>query len=64
MWCFNNRVMGTRLQKVDYEDIAESIGAGGIKLRGIEELEARLKEALAENQSTLIEILLPVLSLH
>ena len=53
---FEGRVIGAELHNPDFIRLAEANGARGVKAVGPEELEASLREALALDAPTLIEV--------
>ncbi len=53
---FQGRVYGPELHNPDFLKLAEAHGARGARAMTAEELEAKLKEALATNAPTLIEV--------
>jgi acetolactate synthase-1/2/3 large subunit len=53
---FHGREIGTVLRNPDFARFAESFGADGIALRGTSELEPALREAIANDRPTVIEV--------
>jgi acetolactate synthase-1/2/3 large subunit len=53
---FHGREIGTVLRNPDFAQFAESFGADGIALRGISELAPALREAIANDRPTVIEV--------
>jgi acetolactate synthase-1/2/3 large subunit len=53
---FNGRVYGPELHNPDFMKLAEAYGARGARAHNAEELEAKLKEALAIEAPTLLEV--------
>ena len=53
---FKGRVYGPELHNPDFMKLAEAYGVRGARAHNAEELEAKLKEALAINAPTLIEV--------
>jgi acetolactate synthase-1/2/3 large subunit len=53
---FQGRIYGPELHNPDFMKLAEAYGARGVRARNAAELEATLKEALAINAPTLIEV--------
>jgi acetolactate synthase-1/2/3 large subunit len=53
---FNGRVYGPELHNPDFMKLAEAYGARGVRAHNAEELEAKLKEALAIEAPTLLEV--------
>jgi acetolactate synthase-1/2/3 large subunit len=53
---FEGRVYGPELHNPDFMKLAEAYGARGVRALNAEELEAKLKEALAINAPTLLEV--------
>ena len=53
---FGGRTIGVKLHNPDFMKLAEAYGARGVRAHGAEELEAALREALAVDAPTLIEI--------
>ena len=56
---FDSRLIGTRLRNPDFANLAESFGAGGIKLQKVDELADALKTAISENRPVVIELPVP-----
>ena len=59
---FGGRVIGTRLHKPDFAQLAEVYGALGIKLAGHQELGDALRSALQAQRPVVIEVPLPDLA--
>lgn len=53
---FDGRDVGATLHNPDFIKLAEAFGAGAMKAQGPSELNGCLKEALADNRPTLIEV--------
>jgi acetolactate synthase-1/2/3 large subunit len=53
---FNGRAIGSELHNPDFVKLAEAYGARGVRVVGPERLEAALREALATDAPTLIEV--------
>ena len=53
---FNGHVIGSKLHNPDFVKLAEAFGAGAMRAQGPSELNGCLKEALADNRPTLIEV--------
>ena len=53
---FDGRTIGSELHNPDFVKLAEAYGARGIKAEGPEQLESALREALAIDAPTLIEV--------
>ena len=53
---FNGHIIGTKLHNPDFIRLAEAFGARGIRAHNAEELESTLREALATEAPTLIEV--------
>ena len=53
---FNGRTIGAELHNPDFVKLAEAYGARGIRAEGPEQLESALREALATEAPTLIEV--------
>jgi acetolactate synthase-1/2/3 large subunit len=53
---FGGRTLGAELHNPDFVRLAEAYGARGVKAEGPEQLETRLREALAIDAPTLIEV--------
>jgi acetolactate synthase-1/2/3 large subunit len=53
---FNGRVYGPELHNPDFMKLAEAYGARGVRAHNADELEAKLKEALAIEAPTLLEV--------
>ena len=53
---FEGRTIGAALHNPDFVSLAEAYGARGVKATGPEQLEASLREALATEAPTLIEV--------
>jgi len=53
---FNGRVYGPELHNPDFMKLAEAYGARGVRAHHADELEAKLKEALAIEAPTLLEV--------
>ena len=53
---FDGRVIGAELHNPDFVKLAEAYGARGVLAEGPEQLEASIKEALAIDAPTLIEV--------
>lgn len=53
---FEGRVIGAELHNPDFVKLAEAYGARGVRAHGPEQLEASVKEALAIDAPTLIEV--------
>ena len=53
---FGGRILGAELHNPDFVKLAEAYGARGVKAEGAEQLETRLREALAIEAPTLIEV--------
>ena len=53
---FTGRTIGSELHNPDFVKLAEAYGARGIKAEGPEQLESKLREALAIEAPTLIEV--------
>ena len=53
---FEGRTIGAELHNPDFVKLAEAYGARGVKAAGPEELETSLREALAQDAPTLIEV--------
>ena len=53
---FNGRTVGAELHNPDFVKLAEAYGARGVRAEGAERLELSLREALATNAPTLIEV--------
>ncbi|MFC1947034.1 thiamine pyrophosphate-dependent enzyme [Chloroflexota bacterium] len=56
---FGGRLIGTHLYNPNFARLAESFGAVGIKLQGVDELADALKSAVSENQPVVIELPVP-----
>ena len=53
---FNGRVVGSQLHNPDFVKLAEAYGARGVRAEGAPALESALREAIAADQPTLIEV--------
>ena len=53
---FGGRTIGVELHNPDFMKLAEAYGARGVRAHGADELEAALREALAVDAPTLIEV--------
>ena len=53
---FEGRVIGSQLHNPDFVKLAEAYGARGVRATGADELESRLREALAADAPTLVEV--------
>ena len=53
---FKGRIIGSELHNPDFVKLAEAYGARGVRAEGPEQLEASLREALALDAPTLIEV--------
>jgi acetolactate synthase-1/2/3 large subunit len=53
---FDGRAIGSELHNPDFMKLAEAYGVRGVRVRGPEELEAELKDALAADAPGLIEV--------
>jgi acetolactate synthase-1/2/3 large subunit len=53
---FQGRIYGPELHNPDFMKLAEAYGARGVRALNAEELEAKLKEALAIDAPTLLEV--------
>jgi acetolactate synthase-1/2/3 large subunit len=53
---FNGRIYGPELHNPDFMKLAEAYGARGVRAHNAEELETKLKEALAIEAPTLLEV--------
>ena len=53
---FDGRVYGAELHNPDFVKLAEAYGARGVRANGPKELESSLREALATDAPTLIEV--------
>ena len=53
---FDGRSLGTNLYNPDFVKLAEAYGADGMRAHGAEELGGCVREALANNRPTLIEV--------
>ncbi|UCC16944.1 MAG: hypothetical protein JSU58_11410 [Dehalococcoidales bacterium] len=59
---FEGRLIGTRLHNPDFARFAESFGAMGIKLLGVDELGGALKSAFSQSLPVVIELPVPDMS--
>jgi len=55
-YTYNNRIIGSSLQNPDFVKLAQAYGARGIRAENPDQLEISLREALAIDTSTLIEV--------
>jgi acetolactate synthase I/II/III large subunit len=53
---FNGHVLGTQLHNPDFVQLAQSYGVHAVRAQGAGELESMLRQAVAGNQPTLIEV--------
>jgi acetolactate synthase-1/2/3 large subunit len=53
---FDGRAYGSQLHNPDFVKLAEAYGARGVLAQGPEQLESALREALATDAPTLIEV--------
>ena len=53
---FDGHVIGTELHNPDFVKLAEAYGARGVRVKGAEQLESSLREALGTDAPTLIEV--------
>ena len=53
---FQGRMIGADLQNPDFIKLAEAYGARGMKAEGPDQLEQSIKEAIAGDRPTLIEV--------
>ncbi len=53
---FDGHIIGSKLHNPDFLKLAEAYGARGVRVEGAERLEAALREALATDAMTLIEV--------
>jgi acetolactate synthase-1/2/3 large subunit len=53
---FDGRVLGTQLHNPDFVRLAEAYGVRGVRAEGATQLEVALREALASDAPTLIEV--------
>ena len=53
---FDGRTIGAKLHNPDFVKLAEAYGARGVRAQGPDELETSLREALAADAPTLIEV--------
>lgn len=53
---FQGRAIGAELRNPDFMKLAEAYGARGMRAEGAEQLEAAIKDAIAGNRPTLIEV--------
>ena len=53
---FNGRAIGAELKNPDFMKLAEAYGARGVRVQGPERLEASIREALAIDAPSLIEV--------
>jgi acetolactate synthase-1/2/3 large subunit len=53
---FQGRAIGAELHNPDFMKLAEAYGARGMRAEGPDELESSIKDAIAGNRPTLIEV--------
>ena len=53
---FDGRTIGAELHNPDFVKLAEAYGARGVRAQGADQLESALREALAIDAPTLIEV--------
>ena len=56
---FGGRVIGTELHNPDFVRLAESFGARGIKVEGLDDFSASVQEAIAGDRPTVVEVEVP-----
>ena len=53
---FGGRYIGTNLVNPDFAAYAESFGAVGVRLKGVEQLEGAVREGLQDDRPVVIEL--------
>jgi acetolactate synthase-1/2/3 large subunit len=56
---FGGREIGTLLHNPDFAELAESFGADGIRLASSDQLEGAVREAVANDRPTVVEVPIP-----